>query len=152
LISASYWYEVSAHLKAANLIKSVRLRNSNSSDERGTRADLYWLTPLGILQSIVTGAPLGSLRSWVRKIGPDVEEGETLMEMAQDLGRDWIAIALSISEGTSVSITGSSLDTAKFAKFAEILKRHPKHLKAFAMVSPQLAASLKQLVEVYSVS
>ena len=89
LMSSGYWLKIKRSLgpENKNFIEHIRLKRTNSTDERGRRKDLYWLTGLGFWQAITLGASIETLFSNAQQVDKEgTEFNDYLRDIISEIG------------------------------------------------------------------
>jgi len=88
LMSSSYWLKVLAHLgpNGLSFIKLVKLPRYYSTDKRGRRKDLYWLTEKGLLFALNYDVNTKWLLKNIERVYPDIPLLCFIVEMKEVLG------------------------------------------------------------------
>jgi hypothetical protein len=75
-MSSGSWYEIKQRLGSAGekLINNIQVKGEGSSDERGRRKDLVWLTPDGVIIALINDADKKTILNHARKVYPEDEQ------------------------------------------------------------------------------
>ncbi|MGB9914436.1 MAG: hypothetical protein ACPLIG_00035 [Candidatus Bathyarchaeales archaeon] len=149
IMSSGKWIKVLAKIgpKGLNLIAPCNIRTPASTDERGRRKDLYWLTPEGVEVAAILGANRDSLIKNVEAVYNKSEVGKDLhlyLELSKHASSDLLAAASLLRKGGSDGKILNLMTPMFFQYSPKQAKRILQHMQLILKEHPEKAEFMNE--------
>ena len=130
IMSSGWWLKIRKNLgsEGKKLIVRTYPKRISSSDQRGRRKDLYWLTEEGVVIALSLGVDPNLLLNHMRKYLQKIGDLEIIIECARIFGpRVTRNIYVAIKKGEVPQLPRNE---RKLKKFFKLLMKYPKYRNA----------------------